>query len=114
MKISTQNAIRAEYLKALMDFFSAKEEDVGQIESNAFNFPIVTEDGEEGFIEVWVKMPKGDGDDQFLKRDAYARKVEENAEKARVKAEEKAKKIAKDKANREAKTKAKAEREAGV
>ncbi len=56
-------------------------EDVGMIESNSFNFPIVI-DGEEGFVEVVVKVPKDRGDDNYMKREVYADKVRERAERA--------------------------------
>lgn len=101
MKLANANAIRTKYLEMLMKAFD--NEDIGQIASNSFNFPVVAEDGEEGWVEIVVKIPKEDGDEGFGKREDYRIKCEEKAEKARVNAEKKAKKIAKDKAEREAK-----------
>lgn len=99
MKNTTANALRAKYLEILMSALS-KEEYVGQIASNSFNFPIVTEDGEEGWVEVVVKIPKEDGDEGFLKRESFVIAQKERAEKAEAKAIAKAKKIERDKAQR--------------
>lgn len=100
MKLTNANSIRAKYLEILMD---ALAEDVGQIASNSFNFPVVAEDGEEGWVEIIVKIPKEDGDEGFDKREEYRLKCAEKVERDKAKAEAKAKKIAKDKALREAK-----------
>lgn len=81
MAIKFADKARAEYVKKIFDFVESLGEDVGMIESNSFNFPIVI-DGEEGFVEVVVKVPKDRGDDNYLKRDAYADKVRDRAERA--------------------------------
>lgn len=105
MKVAIANAIRGQYIEELLAYFhcddSVDGEDVGMIASNAFNFPVVTEEGEEGWVEVVVKVPKYDGDEGYALREEYEMKVRERAEKAKAQAEAKAKKIAKDKARRE-------------
>lgn len=101
MKLSNANSIRTKYLNALM--CALDSEDIGQIASNSFNFPVVADDGEEGWVEVVIKVSKDDGDDGFGKRTEYELKCAEKVEKDKAKAEAKAKKIAKDKALREAK-----------
>ena len=106
MKLSNANAIRTRIVRDLFDKFSDVE-DCGFIASNSFNFPVV-EDGEEGWVEIVVKVTKDDGDDGYAKRDEYEMKCSERMEKAKATAEKKAKKIAKDKADRE---KRKAEKE---
>lgn len=106
MKLANANAIRARTINVIFDYFLKAGEDVGQIASNAINFPIVTDDGEEGWVEVVVKIPKEDGDEGFDKRLSYEIAVKEKAEKEKTKAEAKAKKIAKDKTKREAKERA--------
>lgn len=106
MKLSNANTIRTRIVRDLFDKFSDVE-DCGFIASNSFNFPVV-EDGEEGWVEIVVKVTKDGGDDGYAKRDEYEMKCSERAEKAKVAAEKKAKKIAKDKADRE---KRKAEKE---
>lgn len=98
MKTTTANIIRERYLSAIMSYFT--DEDIGRIASNSFNFPIV-EDGEEGWVEIVVKVPKETGDEGYGKREEYALKIKEKEEKAKASAEAKAKKIAKDKARRE-------------
>lgn len=98
MKVAIANAIREHYVLAVRSLFD--EEDCGMIASNAFNFPIVHE-GEEGWVEVVVKVPKYDGDEGYALREEYELKCKERVEKAKAQAEAKAKKIAKDKARRE-------------
>lgn len=105
MKLTNANSIRTKYLEALM--VALDNEDVGQIASNSFNFPVVAEDGDEGWVEIVIKIPKENGDEGFDKREEYRLKCEAKAEKAKAKAEAKAKKIARDKAMREAKAKEK-------
>ena len=108
MKIANQNKLRADFLEMFTQFLRERGEDVGQIGSNAINFPVVTEDGEEGWIEVVVKIPKGTKDESadelgYGKREAYKLHVAEATEKARIASEKKAAKIAADQARRAAK-----------
>lgn len=109
MKLQNANSIRAKYLEALMRALDT--EDVGQIASNSFNFPVVAEDGEEGWVEIVIKVPKvkDEGDEGYAKRDEWVLKCKDKAEKAEAKAIAKAKKIERDKALREAKAKEKGE-----
>lgn len=104
MKLTTANKVRAKVVEAIMAYFVEADEDCGMIASNSFNFPI-TEDGEEGWVEIVVKIPKEDGDEGYDKRTEYDMKCTEKAEKAKAKAEAKAKKIAQDEAKRKAKEK---------
>ena len=96
MKLNTANKVRAKVIEAIMAYFVEAEEDCGMIASNSFNFPIC-EDGEEGWVEVVVKIPKGsdDGDDGYAKREDYAMKCEakvaKQAEKERKAKERKSK-----------------------
>ena len=104
MKLANANEIRARLIGVLSAFFDEKGEDVGLIASNTFNFPIVAEDGEEGWVEVVVKVPKGTKDEEYDgygRRQQYALDLKEKAEKKAKAEETKAKKIAKDKARRE-------------
>lgn len=95
MKLANANAFRARAVRALYDLKASEGEDVGFIASNAFNFPIVV-DGEEGWCEITVKVTKDGGDEGYGKREEYALKLRERAEKAKAAAELKAKKVAKD------------------
>ena len=84
MKLSNSNAIRAALIKSLMEQFNAAGEDVGQIASNIFNFPVVAEDGEEGWVEIAVKVPKGTKDEEYDgygRREQYSLDCEEKAAK---------------------------------
>ena len=106
MKLENANAIRADYVKCLFEYLYGcpNGEDCGMIASNAFNFPVVTDDGEEGWVEIVVKVPKGTKDEEYDgygRREHYRLECEEKAEKKAKAEEEKAKKIAKDKARRE-------------
>lgn len=105
MKLANANKFRAKVIETIMAYFVEANEDCGMITSNSFNFPIVADDGEEGWIEIVVKIPKED--DGYEKREEYQIKLRNRAEKAKAQAEAKAKKIAKDKARREAKEKEK-------
>lgn len=99
MKTANANKLRAKVIKAIMAYFVEANEDCGMIASNSFNFPVVAADGEEGWIEIVVKIPKED--EGYEKREEYEMKTKERAEKKKAQAEAKAKKIAKDKARRE-------------
>lgn len=104
MKLINANAARARYIEKVMGFLAAEGEDIGLIASNACNLPIV-EDGEEGVLEVVVKVVKKPYDECMQEREDYIAKCAEQAEK---KAKREAEAAAK-KAKAEAKEKEKAE-----
>ncbi len=101
MKLSIANAARERYIKSIMEFLASKDEDVALVASNICNLPIV-EDGEEGVLEVVVKVVKKDYDECMQEREDYkakcAEQAEKRAERERAAAEKKAKAEAKDKA----------------
>ena len=107
MKLVIANAVRARYINAIMDYLAAQGEDVALITSNSCNLPIV-EDGEEGVLEVVVKVVKKDYDYCMQEREDYKAKCaeaeEKKAERAKAAAEKKAKAEAKaaEKAKKEA------------
>lgn len=107
MKTANANKFRTRAIEAIMAYFVEANEDCGMVASNSFNFPIVAEDGEEGWIEVIVKIPKED--DGYEKREEYEMKTKERAEKKKAQAEAKAKKIERDRKAREEKKKAREE-----
>ena len=100
MKLAIANAVRARYINQIMEFLTAQGEDVALVTSNTCNLPIV-EDGEEGVLEVVVKVVKKDYDECMQERADYVAKCAENAEKKaereRIAAEKKAKAEAKKK-----------------
>lgn len=104
MKLANANAIRAKVIESLLSVYEG--EDVGMIASNIFNFPVVADDGEEGWVEVVVKVPKGTKDEEYdgySRREQYELDCKEKAEKKAEAEKKKAAKIAKDKARREKK-----------
>lgn len=103
--------LRNDMIDTLTNLLVGEGEDVLRVKSNEISIPFVTEDGEEGYYVLTVKIPTGsrDGDayDGYAEAEDYALKLKEKAEKAKEKAKAKAEKIAKDKARR---AKAKAEK----
>lgn len=112
MKNSIANEVREKFVSDLFDFFVKNGEDVGRITSGSFNFPIVW-NGEEGAVEIVVKVPKYDSDEIYALRDDYKLKCDNAEAKKKERAEAKARKIEKDSKAREekrlAREKAKAE-----
>ncbi len=107
MKLALANSVRSRYISAIMAYLAEQGEDVALVTSNSCNLPIV-EDGEEGVLEVVVKVVKKDYDECMQERADYIAKVAEQAEKKaereRIAAEKKAKAEAKaaEKAKKEA------------
>lgn len=98
MKLSIANAARERYINAIMQFLSNEGEDVALVASNTCNLPIV-ENGEEGVLEVVVKVVKKEYDECMQERADYvskcAEKAEAKAEREKAAAEKKAKAAAK-------------------
>ena len=105
MKLALANAARMFYIKDIMEYLAGKGEDVALIASNACNLPIV-QNGEEGVLEVVVKVVKKDYDECMQERADYIAKCEEKAERAA----EREKAAAEKKAKAEAKAKTKEEK----
>ena len=107
MKTANANKFRAKAIEAIMAYFVEANEDCGMIASNSFNFPI-EKDGEEGWVEIVVKVPKYGDDEGYALREEYVMKCEKRAQKEQEQAEAKARKIARDEEKRRAKAEAKA------
>ena len=104
MKLSNANKVRVNVLNEIWDYLANEVgEDVDQISSHELNFPVVAEDGEEGWVEISIRVPKDDSDEGYLKRESYAIAVKEKAKKAAAKQAAKEKKIAADIKRREEK-----------
>lgn len=100
--------LREEYLKAIIDSFLAKDEEVLRVKSNEIAIPVVGCEGNEDFIVITVKVPTGANKgtepyDGYELATDYEMKLAEKERKAKENAEKKAKKIAKDKEIRERK-----------
>ena len=105
MKLANANNARAALIADIQSFLENRGEDVGMIASNIVNFPIVV-DGEEGWIEVTVKVPKGTKDEEYDgygRREEYRISQEEKAEKTAKREADKAAKLAKQEARKKAK-----------
>ena len=76
MKLSIANSARARYISSIMEYLTAQGEDVALVTSNSCNLPIV-EDGEEGVLEVVVKVVKKDYDECMQEREDYKAKCAE-------------------------------------
>lgn len=98
MKLTIANAVRARYINQIIDFLTAQGEDVALVTSNTCNLPVV-EDGEEGVLEIVVKVVKKDYDECMQERADYiakcAEQAEKKAEREKAAAEKKAKAEAK-------------------
>lgn len=109
------DAIRTQFMGAVRSMFEASKYDVLATGSQEFCVPVVNESGEEGYIVLTFKIPKGSRDgtpyDGYAEAQNYAFECAERERKAKERAEAKAKKIERDKKMREEKAKAKAERE---
>ena len=85
MKTSNAAIFRENNIVALTDFFTERGEDVKRTATGSIAFPVVADDGEEGWIEVVVKIPKWtEDDDGYSRAEEYAQNVAEKAEKAKA------------------------------
>ena len=80
MKLAIANVVRSRYINEIMEYLTAKGEDVALTASNTCNMPFV-EDGEEGVLEVVVKVVKKDYDECMQEREDYIAKCAEKAER---------------------------------
>lgn len=112
MKLALANSVREITINRLFAFLEEAGEDVGMINSNTLNFPIVFE-GEEGFVEVTAKVVKKDSDECYQEREDYKAKLIEKAEKKAEREKAAAEKKAARAAKEAEKAAAKAAKEAG-
>lgn len=109
---------KTEYMQKTMEFFSNCGEEVLQIKSNEFCFPIVDSEGNEDFVKITVAIPIGSRQDNepfdgYGMAEEYRLNLKKKKEKAEEMAKKKAEKIKRDTEYREkvAKNKAKAKKE---
>lgn len=108
MKLANANRTRSIYINEIMAYLASLGEDVALVSSNTCNLPIV-EDGEEGVLEVVVKVVKKEYDECMQEREDYQMKLQEQAERKAEREREAAAKKAKAEAKAAAKAKEKAE-----
>lgn len=100
MTTANANIFRVRLTELVKNFLEESGEDVGFSASNILNFPVVAPDGEEGWVEISVKVPKGTKDEEY---DGYARRIQyalacqQAADRKKSAEEAKAKKLAKKK-----------------
>ena len=104
MKLTLANSVRARYINQIMENLAANGEDVALVTSNTCNLPVV-EDGEEGVLEIVVKVVKKDYDECMQERTDYVAKCAEQAEKKAEREKAAAEKKAKAEAKKQAKEK---------
>jgi dihydrofolate reductase len=111
----TNDALRNQYVDAVMKMLADAGEDVLRVGSNEIAIPVVDAEGEDNYVVFVVKVPTGsrDGDayDAYGLAQEYEMKQAEKKEKAAKAAEEKARKIARDEEMRRQKAANKAKRE---
>lgn len=94
------NLLRAETLERLITFFTAENEEVLKTAAGEICFPVVDENGEDKFVQVVVKIPKGSRDgepfDGYGLADDFTLKRVEKEEKAKKAAAKKAAKVKRD------------------
>ena len=108
----TNDALRNQYVDAVMKMLADAGEEVLRVGSNEIAIPVVDAEGEDNYVVFVVKVPTGsrDGDayDAYGLAQEYEMKQAEKKEKAEKAAKEKAAKIARDQKMREQKAAAKA------
>lgn len=119
-KTVLQNSLRKRYMDMVSEFLTNQDEEVLQVASNEIALPCVDDEGNDEFIVLTFKIPKGariqggyEPYDGYEMAEDFKLKSELKAEKQKKAQAEKSAKMARDKALREKKAKAKAERESG-
>ena len=107
------NQLRKRYLEMLKEFFNNRDEEVLVTGTNELCFPCVDDEGNEKFIQLVIKIPKGSRDgeafDGYSLAEDFKMKQELNEQKKKEKEEKKKKKIERDKKLREEKKENKGE-----
>lgn len=98
------DSVRNDIMQSVKDLLVSQKHEVLTTGSQEYCLPITNSDGDEAYLVITFKIPKGsrDGDeyDGYSMAQDYEIKCKEKAEKAAKKAKDKAAKIAKDKAAR--------------
>ena len=111
MEKRNEDVVRKEWVAKITDWAKAAgidAEDILRVKSNEIAIPVVTEDGDEGYVKITIVVPKGSRDgeayDGYAEAESYAIKVKEDEAKKAEAAKKKAAKIARDAATRAAKS----------
>lgn len=119
MSKKSKETLKQKYYDLITKFLSEQGEDVLQIKSNEFCFPICDEEGNEEYIKIVVSIPTGKRNpdktvepfDGYMEAEGYRIEQKAKKEKAEATAKKKAEKIRRDTAYREKKAEQKAKRE---
>lgn len=90
-RTALDNELRIKSVTDLMEMYSAKGEEIMQVGGNVIAFPTVDADGNEAWVEITVKIPKGErlgkgegfgGYDGYEQAEFYKQEVERKAQEA--------------------------------
>jgi len=90
-RTALDNELRKKSVADLMEMYSAKGEEILQVGGNVIAFPTVDSNGNEAWVEITVKIPKGErlgkgegfaGYDGYEQAEFYAQEVERKAQEA--------------------------------
>ena len=90
-RTALDNELREKSVTDLMEMYSTKGEEVMQVGGNVIAFPTVDSDGNEAWVEITVKIPKGErlgkgegfgGYDGYEQAEFYKQETERKAQEA--------------------------------
>lgn len=93
-RTALDNELREKSVIDLMEMYSAKGEEILRVGGNVIAFPTVDTDGNEAWVEITVKIPKGErlgkgegfaGYDGYEQAEFYAQETERKAQEAAAK-----------------------------
>lgn len=93
-RTALDNELREKSVIDLMEMYSAKGEEILRVGGNVIAFPTVDSDGNETWVEITVKIPKGErlgkgegfgGYDGYEQAEFYKQETERKAQEAAAK-----------------------------
>lgn len=93
-RTALDNELREKSVIDLMEMYSAKDEEILRVGGNVIAFPTVDSDGNEAWVEITVKIPKGErlgkgegfgGYDGYEQAEFYKQETERKAQEAAAK-----------------------------
>ena len=111
MSKQTNDKLRQDYFAKVVEYFNSIGEDVLRVGTATLAIPCVDADGDDSYVEIVVKVPKGSKDeayDGYALAEEYEMKTKEKAEKTAEAERKKKEKIERDKKLREQRTASKA------
>jgi len=93
-RTALDNELREKSVVDLMEMYSAKGEEILRVGGNVIAFPTVDSDGNEAWVEITVKIPKGErlgkgegfgGYDGYEQAEFYKQEVERKTQEAALK-----------------------------